>query len=60
MIDELRRILAERENSMAARLHRVVIVSHAENFPSRGLISRLKAFVPRVDFTTDDELSDLL
>ena len=53
-------VLAKRQHSIAARLHRVVIANHTYNFPKPESVSRLRMFVSRVDIVAGDELPDLL
>ena len=59
-ISELERVLAKRERSNAARLHRVVIVNHTCDLPGIHLISRLRMLVSRVDVAVSDKLPELL
>ena len=53
-------ILAKREHSTAARLHRVAIVNRTVDLPNQRLVSQLQKFVPRVDIAVGDELPDSL
>ena len=55
----LESIMTKREQSTAARLHRVVIVNNSQ-LPGREQISQLRKFVPRVDIMAGDELPELL
>jgi len=58
-IGELEGVVTRRKNSMAAWLHRVVIVRRAGKLPDSKLIHRLRQVVPRVDARIDEELPDL-
>lgn len=60
VVDELKRISAERANTTAARLHRIVIINHTRNLPDCELVWELQEFVPRVDVAMGEELPDLL
>ena len=59
-VNVLERILAKRERSTAAWLHRVVIVNHARGLPKNYSISQLQRLVPRVNVAAGDKLPDLL
>jgi len=59
-IKQLEEISEKREHSIAARLHRIVIVNHTQDFPKLDSVSRLRMLVPRVDFVVGNELPDLL
>jgi len=59
-IDQLEGVLAEREHSIAARLHRVVIAIDKGDFPKYDLVTRLRKLGPRVDFMMGSKLPDLL
>jgi len=60
VIKELEEIATEREHSMAARLHRVVIVNDKLELPDFDFVKRLQRFVPHVDVGIGDELPDLM
>lgn len=53
-------ILAKRAHSIAARLHRVVIVNRTRDLPNRHLVSHLQRFIPQVDIAVGNKLPDLL
>ena len=58
IIKELGEVVARRKNSVAAWLHRVVIVHRAGKLPNHTLLHQLRQFVPRVDVGIG-ELPDL-
>ena len=60
VIKELEEIATEREHSMAARLHRVVIVNDKLELPDFDFVKRLQRFVPHVDVGIGDQLPDLM
>jgi hypothetical protein len=60
LIWELRNVLAKRERSIAARLHRVVIINDAFDLPDVISIRRLQESVLHVDVAVGDKLPDLL
>ena len=60
VISELEKVLVERRNSSAARLHRVVIVNNTRPLPVLQSIHWLRRFIPRVDVGVGDELPYLL
>jgi len=60
VINELEGVLADRRDSTAARLYRVVVVNSTRALPDFQSINRLQKFVPRVDVRVGNELPDLL
>ena len=60
VIKELGAVLAQRRNSTAARLYRVVIVNATRALPDLQLIHQLQKLVPCVDVRIGSELPDLL
>lgn len=59
VIGELEGVVARRNSSTAAWLHRVVVVDRAGKLPNSRLICQLRRFVPRVDISVDEGLPDL-
>lgn len=59
VIRELEEVVMRRKSSIAAWLHRVVIVRTAGKLPDGKLIHGLRQCVPRVDARIDEELPDL-
>ena len=59
VVEELETMVARRNNSTAAWLYRVVIVSSTGTLPNRELIHRLRQFVPCVDVRIAEKLPDL-
>lgn len=61
VLRELESMLRERENSAAARLHRIVIVNKTWDMPNEiGSVSRFRKLVTHVDIMVGDDLPDLL
>jgi len=59
IIRELEAVVTRRNNSTAARLHRVVIVRRDGKLPDYKLLQQLRRFVPRVDVSIDEVPPDL-
>ena len=59
-IKTMEEVLAKREHTTAARLHRIVIASRTCSFPAPKLVSRLQKLVPRVEVVVGDKLPNLL
>jgi len=61
MITELEKMVAERQGrSVAARLHRVVIVNDSRELPNLKLVKQLQGFITCVDVGVGKELPQLL